>query len=148
MELTYKVKETVNPNDWESQKAVELRFYCKEKDYRELFISKFDLPKDKREDLKEISDSVEHYVGRACVSSIDCQDPFLYDFEVEKSTRNLGYGKAMMHIILDTYKPKVLSVLIDNLAAIHLYKMFGFHIEGSYSVKENGREYIYYKMAR
>lgn len=95
-----KIKNTENPNDSLSKKAINLKFYLDNK-----------------------------FIGEASISAIDTPNGFLYDFEVEKKYRGKGYGKRILKYILKNYKVTDLTVTVDNEIAINLYKKCGFKIK-------------------
>lgn len=96
--ITVKSKDSINPNDNLSKKAVDLTFY----------------------NDKHIE------IGQASVSSIDTDNAFIYNLEVVPKYRGQGYGKAIMHYLLSNYRVGELTVTVDNKRAISLYKKFGF----------------------
>lgn len=105
--------DTTNPNDQKSSKGVEIQFY---------------------------DDDTEDHVGTACISGIDTDDGYLYDFEVFKKFRGKHYAHSMMYYILTHYTVTTLIVKPNNHAAIHLYEKFGFKKHGTY--EEDGVKYL------
>ena len=105
--------DTTNPNDPKSSKGVEIQFY---------------------------DDDTEDHIGTACISGIDIDDGYLYDFEVFKEFRGQHYAHSMMYYILTHYTVTTLIVKPNNHAAIHLYEKFGFKKHGTY--EENGIKYL------
>lgn len=111
-EIIVKVKETTNPNDGESNKAVELTFYLG-----------------------------NQKIGEAGVSGYDTGKGFLYNMEVEKPYRGRGYGKYILNYVMQYYSVTDLSVAVDNDTAIHLYEKAGFRRKKTFrSNGENGYE--------
>lgn len=99
LKLRVETKETKNPNDSVSQKAVELLFY----------------------------DGTTK-VGRVCISAVDTDKGFVYDLEVDKKYRGKGYGRHIMEYVLNNYRVRDLTVEPTNTVAINLYKSLGFTI--------------------
>ena len=95
--LTAKITETTNPNDPESDKAVDITFY-----------------------------DGDNKIGEASVSGIDIKNGFLYNVEVFKKYRGQGYGNDIMDYVLSHYSINELTVEPDNVIAINLYKKYGF----------------------
>lgn len=111
-EIVVKAKETTNPNDGESNKAVELTFYLD-----------------------------NQKIGEAGVSGYDTGKGFLYNMEVEKSYRGRGYGKYILNYVMQYYSVTDLSVAVNNDTAIHLYEKAGFRRKKTFrSNGENGYE--------
>lgn len=111
-ELRVEVKESTNPNDGQSSKAVELTFY---------------LGNDK--------------VGEAGVSGYDTGAGFLYDLEVVERFRGKGYSKQILDYVMKNYSVTDLSVAVDNKVAINLYEKFGFKLKKTFNSNgENGYE--------
>lgn len=111
-ELRVEVKESTNPNDGQSSKAVKLTFY---------------LGNDK--------------VGEAGVSGYDTGAGFLYDLEVVERFRGKGYSKQILDYVMKNYSVTDLSVAADNKVAINLYEKFGFKLKKTFNSNgENGYE--------
>lgn len=111
-ELRVEAKESTNPNDGQSSKAVELTFY---------------LGNDK--------------VGEAGVSGYDTGAGFLYDLEVVERFRGKGYSKQILDYVMKNYSVTDLSVAADNKVAINLYEKFGFKLKKTFNFNgENGYE--------
>jgi len=102
-------RNSTNPNDTLSCKAVDLVFY--------------------NEDNAP--------VGTASVSSVDTPCGFLYNVEVYPKFRGQGYGDAIVNYMVTRFSITELTVAIDNRIAISLYKKFGF--ERAMDFEENGR---------
>ena len=98
-DLTVTATEIKNPHDNKS-KAVRLDFY----------------------------DTSNNHIGEVSISSADTDNGFIYDLEVFEKYRRNGYGRKIMEFVLENYKATYLTVGIDNVAAINLYKSLGFKI--------------------
>ena len=98
-DLTVTATEIKNPHDNKS-KAVRLDFY----------------------------DTSNNHIGEVSISSADTDNGFIYDLEVFEKYRRNGYGRKIMEFVLENYKATYLTVDIDNIAAINLYKSLGFKI--------------------
>lgn len=96
--LRVEKRESSNPNDSISSKAVDLIFYLG-----------------------------EEKIGEASVSGIDTKEGFFYNFEISKKYRGHGYGSLILDWCLQHYSITELTVRKDNETAIHIYKKFGFH---------------------
>lgn len=110
--LLINIKRTKNPNDFISQEAVDIDFY--------------NINNDK--------------IGTASISAIDTNNAFLYNVEVYKKFRGIGYGKLIVQYCLDNYQIKQLTVEYNNTIAINLYKKFGFKEIRNW--EENGKKLI------
>lgn len=110
--VTAKVIDTSNPNDGLSSKAVDLTFYNENKEK----------------------------VGEASISAVDTDNGFLYNVEVLKKYRGMGYGSSIMEYVLKHYKVKELTVEETNEIAINLYKKYGFKVAMKF--KENGKNML------
>lgn len=106
------VKESINPNDTLSSKAVDLQFY----------------------------DENRNHIGEGSVSAIDTDNAFMYNLEVFSKYRGKGYGNSIVSYILAHYKVTDVTVEIGNDVAISLYKKFGFKKIKNF--RENGRSMI------
>jgi len=95
--LRAEVKETTNPNDTQSQKAVDVTFY-----------------------------DGNRLIGTASASAINTDSAFLYNVEVVKDQRGKGYGKAIVNHMMTNYPITDLSIAPDNRIAIDMYEKFGF----------------------
>lgn len=107
-------KDTTNPNDDLSQKAVELTFFDNNKK-----------------------------IGECCISSIDTDRPFLYNLEVVPSERGKGYGTEIMDYCIKNYNAKEVTVDTDNKVAIHLYKKLGFDTIKKFHDKNGDKDRFY-----
>ena len=105
-------RETINPNDKKSNKAVDLTFY-----------------------------KGRAKIGVASISGYDTNSGFLYDLEVSEKYRGQGYGKYILNYVIHNYNVTDLSVAEDNITAIKLYESFGFKLKKTFNSNgENGYE--------
>lgn len=108
--LRAEAEESVNLNDGQSSKAVELTFYLG-----------------------------NNKVGTASVSGYDTGAGFLYDLEVVKRYRGKGYSKDILEYVMKNYSVTDISVEDSNKVAINLYEKFGFKLKKVFdSNGENG----------
>lgn len=110
--ITVQKKDSTNPNDNVSSKAVDITFY---NENNILF-------------------------GEASVSAIDTPTAFLYNVEVFPEFRGQGYGNIIMQYILDNYQVTELTVDPSNTVAISLYNKFGFEKEMTF--EENNKQML------
>ena len=108
-EFLIKETESENPNDSHSTKALHLKFF---KNY--------------------------DYIGEIYISGADIDDGFIYNFEVEEKFRGQGYGRKILEYVLGHFIISEVTVDIDNIRAINLYKSLGFKIKKKIA---NGTEY-------
>lgn len=80
-------------------------------------------------------------IGKASISGIGSDMPFLYDFEVKQKYRGQGYGSAILDYCIKKYKVNDLSVSINNTSAIRLYEKHGFKKRFNY--EDNGDTLVY-----
>ncbi|MDE6407174.1 MAG: GNAT family N-acetyltransferase, partial [Anaeroplasmataceae bacterium] len=68
-------------------------------------------------------------VGYIDIKRVQNGNYFIYDFLVEESYRNQGYGKALLREALSQMKGSLVSLTvdIDDEIALHLYKDLGFY---------------------
>ena len=77
----------------------------------------------------------------SCFLNTENKNPCLYSFEIEKTLRGLGLGRACLLLFLETFfrmpenreKRLLLQVSGDNEAAVKLYQKTGFQIRESLS---------------
>lgn len=106
------ITNTTNPNDPESQEAVDIKF----------------------------TNDAGEQIGEASVSAVDTDHAFLYNVEVFEAYRGNGYGKAIIEYCLSHYRITELTVEPTNTTAIKLYEQYGFKKYMDW--EENGRKLI------
>lgn len=110
--IVVKETKTINKNDKQGSNGVRLKFY-----------------------------DGKTYIGVLCISGIDTDIPFLYDFEIKESLRSRGYGGSILDYCIKKYKLNDLAVDTNNKRALKLYERHGFKKRFVY--KDNGNNLIY-----
>lgn len=113
--LKVTTRNTTNPNDSVSTKAVALNFY----------------------------DGKDH-IGEVYISAVDTKEGFIYNLEVFKKYRGKGYGRKIMEYVLDNYDATDLTVDPDNEIAIKLYKSLGFKFKRKIKDPTDGAEVLWF----
>lgn len=113
--LKVTTRNTTNPNDNVSTKAVALNFY----------------------------DGKDH-IGEVYISAVDTKEGFIYNLEVFKKYRGKGYGRKIMEYVLDNYDATDLTVDPDNEIAIKLYKSLGFKFKRKVIDTVDGAEVLWF----
>ena len=80
-------------------------------------------------------------VGSAYIDGFDSNNPFLFNFNIYKKYRYKGYGSAAMKYMMQHFKIRYLTVNVNNIPAIKIYKKNKFIVDYVFSDDQSNTQY-------
>ena len=80
-------------------------------------------------------------VGSAYIDGFDSNKPFLFNFSIYKKYRCKGYGSAAMKYMMQHFKIRYLTVSVNNIPAIKIYKKNNFTVDYIFSDDQGNTQY-------